>query len=180
MNELIPSVTVPVISTPEAPQLTIVKLAGLAREIVMDIRHLPDILETYKISAEAYEEIKTREIFIKLVDSARIEWNSATNTQLRTQIHAAATLEEILPLVHGRAQNGQEPLNHVTDFLKLLADIGGVRKDPNRGAPGERFQININLGADTTISLDGSKLPISGDPILEALPLPEIDKEERV
>ena len=174
----LPAVTVPVIDG--APQLTIVIVAGLAREIAMGIREVPDILETYKLSPAAYEKLKDHEVFTKLVDGARIEWHAATNTPGRTQIEAAAALEQAIPVAYARAISGNEAMNHVTDFLKLLADIGGVRKDPSKASPGERFQININLGADTTISLDGSKMPISGDPVLQALPIPEIDKEERV
>lgn len=179
MTQIVPSVPVTLPVIPEAPQLTIQKVAGLAREIAMGIRELPDILETYKISTTAYEKLKNLEVFTKLIDIATIEWHAATNTPGRTQIEAAAALEQALPIAYARAISGNEPMNHVNEFLKLLADIGGVRKDPHKGTPGERFQININLGADTTISLDASKIPLSGEPTLEALPAPD-EKEERV
>jgi hypothetical protein len=179
MAQIVPVVTAPVITLEDAPPLTLAKLAGLAREIAMEIREVPDILQTYKISAATYEKLKDHEVFTRLIDSARVEWHAAINTPGRTQIEAAAALEQAIPVAYARAISGNEAMNHVTDFLKLLADIGGVRKDPSKGTPGERFQININLGSDT-ISLEGSKMPISGEPTLTALPMPEIDKEERV
>src|ERR1700681_3157223 len=102
----LPSVTAPVIEG--SPQLTIVMVAGLAREIAMGIREVPDILETYKISTAAYEKLKDHEVFVKLVDSARIEWHAATNTPGRTQIEAAAALEQALPIAYARAISGNE------------------------------------------------------------------------
>jgi hypothetical protein len=82
-----------------------------------------------------------------------------------------------MPHIYARMLSTGEQLNHVVEAGKWLSDIGGLKKDPNKGQPGERFQITINLGADTKIEFDGSKLPLGGEP---SIPLLELDKEERV
>jgi hypothetical protein len=178
MTPIVPSVTVPVTLPDTGVVLTPFIVSGLAREIAMNIREPEEILETFKISPEAYEKLKANEFFTKLVDAARIEWQSATNTIARTQIEAAALVEQAMPDIFLRMKNKNEPLNHVVDAGKWLSDIGGLKKDPTKGQPGERFQITINLGADTKLEFDGSRLPIVG-PALASLPAPD-DKEERV
>jgi len=145
------------------------------------MRDLDDILATYKISTATYEKLKTKDWFQKAVDTAKIEWNSADNALFRTQIEAIYTLEKAMPFGYARAVDPKEPLNHVVDFLKLCADIGGVKKQPGQGQTSERFQITINLGADTKLEFEGSRSPISANPALAALPVPELDdREERV
>jgi hypothetical protein len=182
MTQIVPTVTVPVTIPELGVPLTPALAAGLAREIAIGLRELPEILEAYKISAETYEKLKAHEFFQKLVDLSRIEWHAAANTQNRLALEAAATAEAIMPAVYARAIDPKEPLNHVVDYLKWLADVGGLKHDANKGTPGERFQITINLGADTKIEFDGSKAPLGGDPNnLPALPLPSFDdKEDRV
>jgi hypothetical protein len=177
MTQIVPAVSVPVTAPVTSQPLTPFIIAGLAREIAMNIREVDEILQTYKLTPETYEKLKTNDFFTKLVDMARIEWHSATNTINRTQIEAAALVEQAMPHIYARMLNNNENLNHVVDAGKWLSDIGGLKKDPTKGQPGERFQITINLGADTKIEFDGSKLPISGEP---TLPMLEADKEERV
>ena len=178
MTQIVPSVTVPVtIPEPEAT-LTPALVAGLAREIAIGLRDMGDILASFKITPATYEKLKTNEFFTKAVDTYRIEWHSAPNTANRMQLECAATAEQGLPHAYARAISGNEPFNHVVDFFKWCSDVGGLKKDPSRGQPGERFQITINLGTDTKIEYDGSRAPITGDPVLEALPMPTFDERE--
>lgn len=182
MTQIVPPVTVPVtLNEPEAaltPQL----VGSLARELAINLRDLDDILLTYKISRATYENLKNKEFFTKAVDTAVIEWNSAANTIIRCQLEAAFTFEQGIPKANAVAMDPKTPFNHTVDYLKLMADVGGVKKSPNQGQGSERFQITINLGADTTLEFEGSRAPVSGNPALAALPVPAFvdDKEERV
>lgn len=174
----LPATVTPAIAT-EVPRGA--TLASLAKELAIGMRDPAEIIAAHNITPAAYEKLKNNEYFTKIVDSARVEWQSAGNTANRLQLEAAFTAEQILPAVYARAINGSEPLNHVVDVLKWLGDVGGLKKDPSRGQTGERFQITINLGADTQITYDGSKAPLAPDAALSALAGPVVDdKEDRV
>lgn len=180
MTQIMPPVTVAVtpieVSTPLTPHI----VTGLAREVAIGLRETEEILATYKVSTAAYETLKKTDLFQKLVDAARIEWNSALNTVNRTQLEAAALVESILPKIFARMNDSKEALNHVVEAGKWLSDVGGLKKVPGHGDPGERFTIEINLGADTKLTFDQSRAPLAGDPVTLALPEPRIDPEERV
>jgi hypothetical protein len=181
MTQIVPSVTVPVTTPVPGTQLTPADVARLAREVGLAMRDLEDILVRFNITAETYEKLKTHEWFNKLVDEYRIEWQSTTNTMTRTQLEALHTAEQAIPHLYARAISGKEPLNHATDTIRLLTDIAGLKKTPAQGTQNERFQITINLGADTKIEFDGSRLPIDGTGAPAPLAIPLVDdKEERV
>jgi len=179
MTQIVPTVAVTVPVIDPSLQLTPAIVAGLAHELGMGLRDEADVLATYKIAPAIYEKLKTFEWFNKLVDAATIEWHSATNVTIRTQIEANYAAEQGLPHVYARAVSGKDPLNHVVEAFKWMTDVAGLKKTPNQGQQGERFQINIQLGADTKIEFDGSKAPIDGSGTLLALPFIE-DKEDRV
>ena len=174
MVEVVPPVTVAVTVPEASATLTPQLIVALAREVGREMIDLDRILATLKVSAADYEKLKANEVFRKLVDAARTEWHSSDNTGARNQIEAAFTFEQAQPYIYARMISGKEPLNHVVEAAKLLADVAGIKKPPTAGAPTERFQITINLGADTQLTYDLSK----GDPTL-ALPAPD-EKEERV
>lgn len=180
MAQIVPTVTVAV--TPIAPRgpLTPALLAALAREIAWAVRDEAEIVAAFKVDPAAYETLKKNEVFQKLVDAARIDWQGSGNTSLRNQIEAAATFEAAMPFIYARMISGREPLNHVTDAAKLLADVAGIKKTPNVGQTSERFQITINLGADTKLEFDMAKSPVDGAPVLELAGPPVDDKEDRV
>lgn len=181
MTQLTPVVTVAVTQVLPEPELTPVLLAKIAREIAIGLRPLSEVIQAYNLSDQTYEKIKDHDHFTKLVGLFRQEWHSAANTAVRTQYEAAFTLEQALPLVYARATNGREALNHCVDFLKLLADLGGVKKNPSYSQQHEQFKIIINLGADTKFEFEGSKTPIdqAGGQAID-IDTALIEKEERV
>lgn len=179
MIQVIPTLP-PAVTTPET-ELTPALVGGLAREVAINLRDLDDILATYKVSKATYEKIRTNDWFVKAVDMASIEWNSAANTIVRTQLEVAAAYEKGFPAAYARALDSKTAFHDTVDFFKHMADVAGVKKDATQGQAGERFQITINLGADTQLEFEGSRIPLSGDPALPALPvLAPDDSEERV
>jgi hypothetical protein len=135
-------------------------LAALAHEVAMDIEGLPAILDTYKLTQTEYDALLANETFTRILDAARVEWEAASNTLGRVKIKSAAMFEQVMPHLYARMVDRKENLNHVTETAKLVAKAAGIGEDAGRnGAPGEKFQIIINLGADT-MNIEQSKAPI--------------------
>lgn len=142
-------------------ELTPVGLASLAREVAMDIKELPDILKFYKLTTATYDAICKNPFYKRALEVSTIEWNSALSTHERIRLEAAATLENALPGLSARMNNKDEAFPAAIEAGKLFAKIAGldanVRAD---SAPGEKFTININLGADTKLHYEKDVTPI--------------------
>ena len=180
MTQIVPPVTVEVTTPAVSEPLTPYIVAGLARELAMDLRDIDEILNLYKVSRAAYEKLKASDFFEKLVDAAKIEWHSALNTTNRVQIEAASIVEQAMPVIYARMIDPKAPLQHAVDAGKWLSEIAGLKRVPGSGDPGERIKIEINLGADTKLTYDKSLAPVSGDPVVAAIPVLESDPAERV
>jgi len=130
--------------------LNVHMLARLAREIAQNIRETHDILADYKLNQTQFDFLcEHHEFFKQALHHAIIEWNAAGNTQDRIKLQAAAGFEDKLPLLLTRMGNTSEGLPGVVEAAKLVAKVAGVgERDVAGGAPGEKFTITINLGAD--------------------------------
>jgi hypothetical protein len=130
--------------------LTVHVLAKMAREIAQNIRETHDVLADYKLNSTQFDFLcEHHEFFKQALHHAIIEWNAAGNTQDRIKLQAAAGFEDKLPLLLTRMGNTSEGLPGVVEAAKLIAKVAGVgERDVGGGAPGEKFTININLGAD--------------------------------
>lgn len=135
-------------------------LVRLAREIAIDHYPLNDILTRYSISPEEFEQIRENHQFITLLMAEQAAWNSATNTEERTKLKAAAVIEEWLPEANALIHDKQQLLSGKAEIAKLLTSIAGmgVRNARVEGAGGERFSVTINLGADAKLSFDKTKV----------------------
>lgn len=190
MIQIVPPVTVPVVTVPvtnDEPSVALSPfvVSHLAREIAFGQREVESILTSHNVALADYEKLKQNETFQKLVDTSRLEWDSALNTITRTQLEAAYLVEQTLPVIYARMVDGTEPLNHVVDAGKWLSDVAGLKKGTTEANPGERFHIEINLGADTKLTFDASKNPIAPqgallDGDVKTITHFDIDPEERV
>lgn len=135
------------------PTKTPVELAQLAREIAQDLDLTYDTLKKHGLTQAHYDFLCEHNKFFKNVLETEIKnWQSITTTDQRVRLQALAALETQLPQVASRMGNAAEKLSDVVEAGKLLADIGGVKAIPAGPASvGERYQINIDLGADTRI-----------------------------
>lgn len=121
----------------------------------MDIFPLEIILGHYNLSPAQYEVLRQDARFQNFYDQFAKEWSSALSTPQRLKLQAAAYLEANLPKVAARMINNVEDLGKVNEVAKTLAKIAGVGEDTNKNSnPGEKFQININLGADQTVQIE--------------------------
>lgn len=135
------------------PEITAVQLAQLAREIAQDIGLLPAILQKYKLTQPQYEFIEKHNAFFRSVLATEIKnWQSIKSTEARLRLQAQAALEQQMPSVANRMGNAAEKLGDVVEAVKAFARIAGVDAPPAGPATtGERYQIVIDLGADSDV-----------------------------
>jgi hypothetical protein len=178
MDELPPEaapVTVTVNQPPPQPiELTGVKLAQLARELVMDVYPLQTILGHFNLSEAQYDVIKENADFKRFSDQIASEWNSALSTPQRLKIQAAAYLEEALPTLAARMVGKTEDLGKANEIAKTLTKLAGIGDAAGPSNPGEKFNIVINLGADVkeiniTKPLDAGTTPAEAASEAQAL-----------
>lgn len=155
----------PVELTPEAiqaakalvnlPEISPVTLAQLAREIAQDIGMLPAILQKHKLTQPQYDFLEKHNSFFRSILTNEIKnWQSIKSTEVRLRLQAQAALEQQMPVIANRMGNAAEKLGDCVEAFKSIARIAGV--DTPQSGPvnaGERFQINIDLGADTRITI---------------------------
>jgi hypothetical protein len=130
-------------------------LVVLAREIAMDLNSIETILETLQIDEPQWEEIKANPRFQTLLESEVIAWQSASNTAERVKLKAASMIEEWLPELYTRMNDGKEALTAKIEAGKLAARLAelGLTKANVEGV-GEKFSITINLGADNQLTFN--------------------------
>ena len=132
-----------------AVTLDATRLAKLAHELVWNIAERPVIFARFGLTeAQFAEHVENKPFFKQAYESAVIEWESAKSTSQRIQLKSAIQLEESLPVLHQRMNDDKEALSGVVETAKLLAKISGVDgTSKTQTGTGEKFVININLGA---------------------------------
>lgn len=141
-------------------------LLKLAREIATDLRPIGEVLATFEIDQEEWENLSKHPYFQGLLRSSIEEWNSATNTPERVKLKSLAFVEEALPEFYARAHDPKEPLSAKVEVLKSVArfaGIGGTGADAVSAS--ERLSVTINLGADQQLKIEKDVTPrvIEGD-----------------
>jgi hypothetical protein len=152
------------------PDIPYSQLAQLARDIAMDIKERHVVLSAHSLTQVQYEYLETHnEFYASALKAACIEWHAPLSTQERIKLEAAAILEDSLPGLGSRLQNTREQLPGVVEAAKLFAKIAGVgERDAGPSTPGERFVINIDLGA-------GQKTVVSTGPAPNQIAAPSVD-----
>jgi hypothetical protein len=136
------------------PELSAAQLAALAREVVMEIRELRDILPTFGITPAQYARLAEHPTYKRIHDAIAIDWHGATNTERRIKISAAAILENSLPMLGARIGAVKEPLREAIEGAKLFARMAGVTYSEPETAREGKFVINIDLGADSKLRFE--------------------------
>jgi hypothetical protein len=124
-------------------------MAGLAREMAINIRPYKVVFADYGISEEDFYEISKHEFFKRAKEQYALAWNATESAADRVRLQAAAGSELILPVMVNRAMDANESLSNATEaakFVAKLAGLGEVKISP--ASASDRFVITINLGAD--------------------------------
>lgn len=140
-------------------------LAKLAREMAMNIKPRSSILAAHRLSEEEFEQIEKIEFYQRAFETSVIECNRPMTLAQQNQLIGHAYVQELLAPLAGRAASGEDPLAQSAEVLKIIHMISGGRGSGEgvAPAPGERFQITINLGADHVERFDKPLAITHGD-----------------
>lgn len=155
---------------PEAARQEI-NMVRLAREIAMDLRDLPQILEHHCITHSQFEVLKRNPYFCRLLEAEIEAWNSATNTSQRVRLKASAMMEEMLPELYKRLINPKEDLLKVVKGAELVTKLGSLGHEEAKDSdPSNRVVITINMGNDNKLQVSKSLPPkvIEHEPTITA------------
>lgn len=153
-------------------------LAGLARDVAIDIETLDAILVKHGLTHAQYDFIAEHNTFFKQALLQQVaDWNQIASAQDRLRAQAAAALEAQFPTIAGRMGKPSEKLADVVEAAKLFAKVAGVDAvAPGAGHSGERFEINIDLGADERITIRSTPLAEESARQVGATQIPQIAK----
>ncbi len=159
-----------------------VKLVKLARQIAMGVKDLPDILFANDLTQREFEEISKLPHFKRILDAEVRSWASIDSAEDRVRVKSASLIEEFLPELYARLNDRDENLTGKVKALELASKWArlGQTEAPTAGAPGDRVQVIINLGADNKLVYD-KQLPhkvIEHEPaVVNAPPLEQTFEE---
>lgn len=125
------------------------QIVALAREMAMRIKSVDRILDALGMSEERFQqEIEPLSFYQQAYKTFVTEWESATSTNKRLAIKAAAAIEEFLPDVARRMGDDKEALSGVVATAQWLSKLAGAGEEKTSPGQGEKFKIIINLGND--------------------------------
>lgn len=151
------------------PGLNVQQLSALALEVAMDIRELKDILPDYKLNQAQYDRLLTHPVYEKTLQVLTAEWRSASSTNQRIKLEAAAILEKGMIALGTRMMNKDESFAAAIEAGKLFKTLAGIGEQDRGTGPGDKFTITINLGADAKVTRTLDITPraeASGEPAL--------------
>lgn len=147
------------ISVPLPKHLSPGLIARLARDVVMELKALPDILAPYCITEAQYARIKEIPFFKRVFEDFTVEWNRVTSTPDRVRLISAVMLEEGLPRLGSQMVDKEISPAVAVETGKFFAKLAGVGETKTEGAPGEKFVINISLGEETKLQFTKDVTP---------------------
>jgi len=153
------------------------KLVKLARQIAMGIRDVPDILFDNGLTLREFDEIKVLPAFGRILEGEIKAFDGAANTHGRVKIKSAAMIEEYLPELYARLNDRTEPLMAKIKALELAAKLAGYTEREAGGvvSPGDRVQVIIQLGADTT----SEYMKVLPHKVIDQPPVPQVPIEQQ-
>jgi hypothetical protein len=134
-------------------------IARLARDVVMELKALPDILAPYCITELQYARIKELPFFKRVFEDFTVEWNRVTSTPDRVRLISAVMLEEGLPRLGSQMVDKEISPAIAVETGKFFAKLAGVGETKTEGASGEKFVINISLGEETKLQFTKDVTP---------------------
>ena len=153
-----PEVNQPVTAPVTLPEkFAVEKIALLARDIAVMMKDLPDILVDHGLTMRQYALLQKNEYFQQTLKILAVEWNKPESTLKRLALQAQMHLENAMPAMAARMDDIKEPLSGVVETAKFFAKVSGIGETAQQSAPGEKFVINIDLGADMRLKFDTSR-----------------------
>lgn len=140
-------------------QMTLQELAldeslmrNLTREIALDMRELPDVLQSFGVSTEQWLQLCARPAFMTMLRDQIALWSGSMKTEDRIKLKMMHMVEESLPELHKELiKDGLSTAK--VELVKTLMKGGGLGLDSKQGDVAERVNIVINMGAEKTVSV---------------------------
>lgn len=123
-------------------------MAALARDLAVEFKDVPTILNEHGLTQQQYDHLKIVPYFEQVLKQAVADWNKPGSTRERIALQAQFLLERSLPTMGTRLESDKEALGNVIEGIKTLADLGGVTNQPQQPAAQEKFIINIDLSGN--------------------------------
>ena len=134
-------------------------VARLARDVVMELKALEDILVPYCITMQQYERVKEMPFFKRVQEDFAVEWNRVTSTAERLKLISAVMLEEGLPRLGSQMVDKEVSPAVAVETGKFFAKLAGVGEGKAEGPTGEKFVINISMGEETKLKFTKDAAP---------------------
>jgi len=123
-------------------------ISRLAREVARDIKELPDILATFKLTDEQFDRIVDSKFFQTRLNEEVQLWNAsdapAINKRIETK--AATMVEDCLLEVYALVHDREQPLAAKVEALKWAARMAGLGEAKTGASDGGGVKITINVG----------------------------------
>lgn len=136
------------------------RLRYMARELAMDIVEVENLLQSLDMDVEEWDRLTQHPMFKKLYAEEKERWNSSLNTKERVEIKTWSIIEMALEQFQQYLHDPNFSDNaKVALFTAMQKQVGIGNKEATASDPGQRVQIEINLGADHKLSYDKELSP---------------------
>lgn len=139
--------------------------AHIAAELAAGLSDAAAVRERYGISLEQWEVLKKSTVFRRMLAEAVQTLRGDMNAGRRIQMKADIVLEDAIPAYDTMVHNPDIPAQARIDAGKLLAQLAGRNAKPGETAavPGGGFTLNINIGGNEKLVIDGKALAVTAD-----------------
>lgn len=138
--------------------------AHIAAELAAGLSDAAAIRERYGISPTQWDTLRRSPVFRGMVAEAIKEFGGDMNAGVRIQKKADIVLEDAIPAYDRMIHNAEIPAQARIDAGKLLAQLAGRnQKASEGGGGGGGFTLNINLGDNKSVTIDGKATPVASE-----------------
>lgn len=124
-----------------------VDFATLAREIAQDVLDIDEIIKLHNLSEQEWLKLSVHPKFTAILADMVKEWNSAGTTAERIKVKAQTGLETQLEVFIADMGDASIPLSQRTEAARMLARLGELDGQGKGETIGQRFIIQLNIGA---------------------------------
>lgn len=156
----LPNTLVPLDDTEVAVELDHLN-AHVAMELAAGLSTPAEIRTRYGINEAQWDRLKKSPIFRKMLADAVMKVRGDHNAGARIQLKADIVLEDAIPAYDRMIHDKEIPAAARIEAGKLLRDLAGRsgKGGDTTGPVGGGFVLNINLGGDKSVVIDGTTIP---------------------
>jgi hypothetical protein len=134
--------------------------AHIVTELAAGLSNAAAIRERYGITDAQWKTLASSSIFRNMLAEAIRKVGGDMNAGARIQLKADLVLEDSIPVYDGMIHDKNIPAQARIDAGKLLKELAGRgAKSNDTGGGGGGFVLNINLGNNKSVVIDGKPLP---------------------